>query len=242
MRDDEQLQRDLTRIALGALEGHSFALAGSGAIREHGLVDRLTHDVDLFTNSYDMESFNTAVDGLLQELRGGGYDVDELRRDGLFCQLVITTDDGRSVDMDLGYDWRAQEPASLALGPVLNVEDAVATKVNALYSRQEARDYIDVDAIRSSGRFTDAELIAATARRDDGFEIAMFIRQLEQVTRIEPERFAEYDVDPNDHAALTSRFLAWADELRNCTEGTPGGTAALAQVAPELTTEAPGSL
>ncbi|WP_290806111.1 nucleotidyl transferase AbiEii/AbiGii toxin family protein [Herbiconiux sp.] len=228
MRDDEQLQRDLTGIALGALEGHSFALAGSGAIREHGLVDRLTHDVDLFTNSYDLESFNTAVDGLLKELRGGGYGVDELRRDGLFCQLVIHTDDGRSVDMDLGYDWRAQEPARLALGPVLNLEDAVATKVNALYSRQEARDYIDVDAIRSSGRFTDAELIEATARRDDGFETSMFIRQLEQVIHIEPERFAEYGVDESGQALLTSRFLAWAEKLRDSTEGATGDTAGLA--------------
>lgn len=87
MRDDQQLQRDLTRIALTALEGHSFALAGSGAIREHGLVDRLTHDVDLFTNSYNVDAFNTGVDGLLHKLRDAGYDVDEIRRDGLFSQL-----------------------------------------------------------------------------------------------------------------------------------------------------------
>ncbi|MGA1836471.1 hypothetical protein VD659_06005 [Herbiconiux sp. 11R-BC] len=45
-----------------------FALAGSGAIREHGLVDRLTHDVDLFTNSCDMESFSTAIDGHAERL------------------------------------------------------------------------------------------------------------------------------------------------------------------------------
>ena len=48
MNDDEELQRDLTRVALTALDGRAFALAGSGAIREHGMVDRLTHDVDLF--------------------------------------------------------------------------------------------------------------------------------------------------------------------------------------------------
>lgn len=32
MDDDEQLQRELTRVALTALEGRAFALAGSGAV------------------------------------------------------------------------------------------------------------------------------------------------------------------------------------------------------------------
>lgn len=147
--------------------------------------------------------------------------------------LVITTQDGRTVDMDLGYDWREREPARLAVGPVLNVEDAVATKINALYSRQEARDYIDVDAIRSSGRFTDAELIAATARRDAGFETPMFIRQLERIERIEPIRFEEYGVDAAALQALTARFLAWATELRSPEPAAPASE--IASAGPELT-------
>ncbi|KQQ20731.1 hypothetical protein ASF48_09025 [Rathayibacter sp. Leaf299] len=48
---NEDLQREITRVALDALEGTAFALAGSGAIREHGVIDRLTEDVDLFTSN-----------------------------------------------------------------------------------------------------------------------------------------------------------------------------------------------
>lgn len=65
--------------------------------------------------------------------------------------------EGRSVDMDLAVDWREKQPVALSIGPVLSLEDAVGSKLSALYTRNEARDYIDVDSIRASGRFTDVE-------------------------------------------------------------------------------------
>ena len=43
--------RQVAEAALAAVEGTSFALAGAGAIREHGLIDRPTQDVDLFASS-----------------------------------------------------------------------------------------------------------------------------------------------------------------------------------------------
>lgn len=45
--DDELIaeQRRITRIALETLGSDDFALAGSGAIREHGLIDGPTQDV-----------------------------------------------------------------------------------------------------------------------------------------------------------------------------------------------------
>ena len=214
MNDDEELQRDLTRVALTALDGRSFALAGSGAIREHGMVDRLTHDVDLFTNDPDPTAFGSAVDQLSGELRRVGHSVVEVRRSPQFAQLRITVAERGSVDLDLAVDWREREPVTLSVGPVLSVEDAVGSKVSALYTRTEARDYIDVDAIRASGRFTDAELMTAAAGRDAGFDTEMFARQLEQVRRITPDRFAEYGVDAAQSDALKERFGHWATELR----------------------------
>lgn len=47
-------QREVARIALAAVDG--FALAGSGAIREHGVIERPTEDVDLFTESQTSRS------------------------------------------------------------------------------------------------------------------------------------------------------------------------------------------
>jgi hypothetical protein len=128
--------------------------------------------------------------------------------------LQVATPDGRTVDMDLAVDWRDREPVTLEIGPVLSIDDAVGSKVGALYSRTEARDYIDVDAIRATGRFSDVELIAAAVSRDDGFDVLMFASQLQQVQRITPDRFAEYGVDPAAVDALKDRFAAWAAELR----------------------------
>lgn len=41
--------REIARIALASVDG--FALAGSGAIRQHGVIERPTEDIDLFTAS-----------------------------------------------------------------------------------------------------------------------------------------------------------------------------------------------
>ena len=59
----------------------------------------------------------------------------------------------------------------LAIGPVLSLEDAVGNKLSALYNRAYPRDFLDVDSIRASGKFTDSDLIRAAIERDPGFEV-----------------------------------------------------------------------
>ena len=222
MSDERELQRDLTRSALAVLDGHSFALAGSGAIREHGIVDRATQDVDLFTDDLDPVAFDAAVDALVDDLARSGFSVEPVRRSRQFAQLRITAADGRSVDMDLAVDWREREPVMLAVGPVLSLGDAVGNKISALYTRAEARDYLDVDAIRASGRFTDEQLVDAAADRDAGFDRSMFAGQLDQVHRIRPERVARYGVDAEQLDAMKQRFTEWASRLRDPEAGSTG--------------------
>lgn len=110
-------------------------------------------------------------------------------------------------------DWRAHEPTVLAIGAVLDVEDAIANKVSALYSRAEARDYLDVDSIRRSGRFADESILRDVAERDPGFETGMFARQLREVRRLDLNRVGEYGVDEAELDEVKARLLAWADEL-----------------------------
>lgn len=140
MSADEELQRDITRLALRALDRTPFDLAGSGAIREHGIIDRPTQDIDLFTSDLDAGRFDTAVSAVVDGIRDAGHAVEELRRVEQFARLHITTDEGRFVEMDMGVDYREGEPVILSVGPVLSLDDAVANKVSALYSRAEARD------------------------------------------------------------------------------------------------------
>ena len=115
----------------------------------------------------------------------------------------------------MAMDWRASEPVALSVGPVLSLDDAVHSKVSALYGRGAARDYLDVDAIRASGRFTDAELIAAAQDRDPGFDVTLFERQLDQATRLRPDMVAEYGIDADQLEAIKQRFATWAATLRH---------------------------
>lgn len=216
---DLAVQREVARIALAGVQG--FALAGSGAIREHGVIDRPTEDVDLFTTSQDVTEFSAAVDAMTEQLRGRGFAVEQSRRAPQYARLHVVAGDGRQLDVDLGVDWRQDDPVRLDVGPVLSLADAVGNKVGALYSRGEARDYLDVDAIRQSGRFTDKQLVAAAAERDPGFDVAMFSQQLSLVARLRPAQVARYGVTADELEAVKTRCTRWAGTLSQHSAGDP---------------------
>ena len=209
-----EFQRRVTRIALAALASTGFALAGSGAVREHGITDRPTEDIDLFTSDLDVEQFGSAVLKVIEALRGSGYDVQESRRAPQFARVHVRGTDQVGVDMDLGVDWRERDPVILEVGPVLSLQDAVGNKVSALYSRGEARDYVDVDAIRRDGRFTDADLMRAAAERDRGFDVTVFAQQLDAARRLQSAQVTRYGVSPEELQAIQERCSGWAAQLR----------------------------
>lgn len=210
-----ELQRTVTRIALEASGSSGFALAGSGAIREHGVISRMSQDVDLFTSNTSEGAFGAAVDRVVDALDEAGYSVDVRRRTQQFARLQVRTADGQQVDIDMGMDWREAEPVTLGVGPVLSIQDAIGNKVSALYSRAEARDFFDVDAIRSSGHYTDAQLIDAAAERDPGFDAGMFANQLDRVNRLTVDDLKEYGVDATELDAIRKRLTGWAGLLRS---------------------------
>lgn len=152
---------------------------------------------------------------VIDELRASGNMVDELRRVDQYARLHVTTAEGRFVEIDMGVDYREGAPVTLSVGPVLSLDDAVANKVGALYSRAEARDYLDVDAIRLSGKFTDVQLIDAARERDLGFEVSMFATQLDGVQNLRAGQVARYGVEPVQLDAIKERLGDWAAELRS---------------------------
>lgn len=215
MNGEREEQRRITRLALQAAgqEG-GFALAGSGAIREHGLIDRPTEDVDLFTIQQAQTRFDTSLDRIIAALREHGYTVQTRHRQDGYAQLTIISRHGLSTDMDLGVDWRAHPPVRLEVGPVLAIDDAVANKVGALFSRAETRDYLDVDAIRRSGRYRDDELLDLARQSDSGFDLEWFTKNLEHVDRIQPEEVRIYHVSPAQLAEVKQRTKTWAVHIR----------------------------
>ena len=226
MRDEREEQRRITRLALQAAGQESgFALAGSGAIREHGLIDRPTEDVDLFTFQQTQTRFGMSVDRIIGMLREHGYTVETRHRQDTYARLTIISRHGLTTDMDLGVDWRSHPPVRLEVGPVLAIDDAVANKVGALFSRAETRDYLDVDAIRRSGRYRDDDLLNLARQSDDGFDLECFTKNLENVDRIRPEEVRIYHVSPAELAEVKHRTKIWAAQLRAHAHGQAGGRA-----------------
>jgi len=210
----EPFHARLAALALNAAEQFGFCLAGGYAVQAHGLVQRRSEDVDLFTTMAAQHDFGRAVDAVLAGLRAGGLTAEVTRRADTFARLRVGDPASEeTANLDLGVDWRAHPPARLAIGPVLHVDDAVGNKVGALFSRAEVRDYVDVYGIVRSGRYDSAALLRLAAEHDPGFDPGMFADALRAVDRLPDVAFAVYDLSPADAAALRETLKRWADEL-----------------------------
>ncbi|MEZ7769008.1 nucleotidyl transferase AbiEii/AbiGii toxin family protein [Pauljensenia sp. 20925_1_25] len=211
----QETQRQLIACALEVLADAGFALAGSGAIREHGMTQRPTNDINLFTVMQASTRFPHAVNSLIEHLTANDYDVTIERVSPSFAQLSVTPLHGVPLSVDLAIDWRAHTPVRLDVGPVLDIEDAVGNKLSALYSRSYPRDYLDVDAIRSTGTISDARLIELLQERDAGF----FTECLRGAHSISLTQVAAYGINASQLHTIQQRFHAWADDIDNqCNE------------------------
>jgi hypothetical protein len=74
---------------------------------------------------------------VVRALIEAGYQVEVVRPEdsgGEFAELTVGHA-GQMVLLDLGRDWRRRPPAQLGIGPVLDLDDAVGSKVAALVDR-----------------------------------------------------------------------------------------------------------
>lgn len=96
---------------------------------------------------------------------------------------------------------------------MLHADDAVANKVCALFGRAEVRDYVDVDAILASGRYTEDELLDLAADHDPGFDQERFAEALTAIDRLPDSLFQPYGMNPGATSALRDRMRSWARRL-----------------------------
>ena len=70
----DKLQREVAAVALHAAARHGFALAGGNALIAHGIIDRPTEDVDLFS---DQETGVAAAAQAVEDaLREAGFQAE----------------------------------------------------------------------------------------------------------------------------------------------------------------------
>jgi predicted nucleotidyltransferase component of viral defense system len=211
-----ELHRQVAAIALGAARRHGFALGGGTALIAHGIVDRPTEDVDLFTDREDgVKSAATAVEEALraagfgaerQDKTGGLNEVFYGMADGL-AEWIVTAPGGRQMMLQMAYFDRDRRPVTMDFGPVLDLEDVLGSKVCALASRVEPRDYIDTAAALE--RYTANQLISLAKRLDPGLEDRDFADAGRHLDQMPDPVFTRYVRDQNEIARLRERFSNW---------------------------------
>jgi hypothetical protein len=212
----DALQREVATIALRTAARHGFALAGGNALIAHGIVDRPTDDVDLFS---DQETAVTdAADAVEGALRQAGFGAERRDRTGGLGEVfygmgeglaewIITAPGGQQTMLQMAYFDRTRGPVTMDVGPVLDLEDLAGSKVCALASRVEPRDYIDTAAALQ--RYSVGQLIGFARRMDPGLEDRDFADAGAQLDRMPDGVFTRYGLTPADVTRLRAEFTAW---------------------------------
>jgi hypothetical protein len=89
----------------------------------------------------------------------------------------------------------------------------MAGKMDALYNRAAARDFLDIDAAITSGRYTLEHLCDLAHQADAGFDRQLFAAMLGRIDRFDDEDFTEYNVSPENVTALRQRVKDWRTSL-----------------------------
>jgi predicted nucleotidyltransferase component of viral defense system len=212
----DKLHGKVAAVALGAARRYGFALGGGNALIAHGIIDRPTEDVDLFTDKDD--GVTSAARAVEAALRAAGFETERQDRtadladvfygmgDGL-AEWIVTAPGGRQMMLQMAYFDRDRRPVIMDVGPVLDLEDVVGSKVCALASRVEPRDYVDTAA--ALDRYTVDQLISFAKRLDPGLTDREFADAGRQLDRMPDGVFARYGLDAAAVATLRDRFSAW---------------------------------
>ena len=203
-------------IALRAAAPHGFALGGGNALIAHGIIDRATQDVDVFSD--EQGGVEAAADAVEAALRDAGFGTERRDKTGdladIFYEMseglaewIVTAPNGEQMLLQMAYFDRARRPVIMDIGPVLDLEDVVGGKVCALASRVEPRDYLDTAA--ALGRYSMEQMIGFARRLDPGLTDRDFGDAVQRLDRWGDGVFAPFGLSSLDVAVLRERFADW---------------------------------
>lgn len=210
------------RAILKALAGVEprWTLTGGAALAGFHLGHRTTRDLDLFWHGHD--ALADLVASVTGTLSSAGFTVRGLRRTPTFAQLQVESVDG-VVEVDLVAEpvARIEAPERVLVdGAEIEIDcmgEIFSNKLNALLSRSELRDLVDVEALMAAGLDLRVGLEAAACK--DGAmsaaTLAWVLSSLPVVALAQRERMPEES---------SSRLVGFRDAL--CAElvrlSTPG--------------------
>ncbi|MFE5793900.1 nucleotidyl transferase AbiEii/AbiGii toxin family protein [Streptomyces sp. NPDC056503] len=205
------LHRRLLDDVLRAGTEYPLVLTGGYAVQAHGLVDRLSRDLDVATEN--PRPMAEIVAHLRTELEGLGWRVRTLETDPLSARLIVTDPGtGESCEVDVLKEVLCGPPERREFGLLLSLRDVVGTKVRALADRGMARDLVDVRA--AADRWS-AEELEELGRRHarDGFDLEELRAKLAGAEWIDDDEFTAHGLDDDRILELRGWAQRWADDI-----------------------------
>lgn len=205
------LHRRLLADVLAIGTPYPLVITGGYAVQAHGLVDRLSQDLDVATeNPAPMDEIvQTVSDGLIQR----GWQVRQVRSTPLSGRMIaIDPTTGAECEVDILKEAFWAPPTPSEHGPVLALDDVIGTKVRALADRGAARDLIDVHAASRHRSTADLESLG---RRHARFEFSLHdLRdRLAGADWLEDDEFAAYGLSPEQIQQLRTWAITWVTDL-----------------------------
>ncbi|MCX5192336.1 nucleotidyl transferase AbiEii/AbiGii toxin family protein [Streptomyces sp. NBC_00249] len=205
------LHRRLLAAVIDIGAPYPLVLTGGYAVQAHGLVDRLSQDLDVATEN--PAPMSEIVGSLEHELTARGWRVRVIDVDALSARLMATDPQtGEDCEVDVLKEHFWTPPAQTEYGPVLAFDSVIGTKVRALADRGAARDFIDVRAASRHRTTHDLERLGERHGRDD-FRLEDLRDRLTGIDWAGDEEFAAYGLTEDETAELRAWAQHWAADL-----------------------------
>ena len=204
-------QRRLLADVVTAGGPYGLVLAGGCALQAHGLLRRPHANLDFATES--PEPMERIADGVGAALEARGRQVRGDSVTTLTAQLTVSDPPtGEACALALHKEAFWQPPELTEYGPALSLEDAVGTKIRALYDRGGAVDLIDARA--ASARFSLPGLEELGRRHaHDPFDLPTLQSRLTGTDFYSDVDFLRYGLDEAQVGALRAWAQQWSDDI-----------------------------
>jgi hypothetical protein len=101
-----------------------LVLMGGYAVQAHNLVDRMSHDIDMATNSDTPMA--EIVSWVIDQLRERGWEMEVIGIDPLGARMMATDPaTGEGCELDILKEAFGQPPEVTELGPALALDDVI---------------------------------------------------------------------------------------------------------------------
>ncbi|MFC9926860.1 hypothetical protein [Streptomyces sp. NPDC127190] len=203
--------RRLLADVVTAGSAYGLVLAGGYALQAHGLLLRPHANLDFATES--AEAMDRIAESVTAALEARGRQVRAGTGTARTAQLTVTDPpSGEICALALHKEAFWQPPELTEYGPALALEDAVGTKIRALYDRGAAVDLIDARAAAARFSLPDLEELGRRHAHDP-LDLPTLQSRLTGTDFYADADFRRYGLSEEEVAAVRAWAQTWSDDI-----------------------------